>query len=136
MVLEVSDTLYHVILKNHTKQQDALRTELLISRHSWLFGKNIYSEKEIMNCITVTILRGFPDGSDGKASACNVGDPGSIPGSGRSPWRRKWQSTPALLPGESHGWRSLISYSPWGHKESRPQRDTTVQLHFHHSKVC
>ena len=33
-----------------------------------------------------TILRGgFPGGSDGKASACNVGDPGSIPGSGRSP---------------------------------------------------
>ena len=28
---------------------------------------------------------GFPGGSDGKASACNVGDPGSIPGSGRSP---------------------------------------------------
>ena len=29
--------------------------------------------------------RGFPDGSDGKESACNVGDPGLIPGSGRSP---------------------------------------------------
>ena len=29
--------------------------------------------------------KGFPGGSDGKASACNVGDPGSIPGSGRSP---------------------------------------------------
>ena len=28
---------------------------------------------------------GFPGGSDGKASACNAGDPGSIPGSGRSP---------------------------------------------------
>ena len=31
------------------------------------------------------ILKGFPGGSDGKASACNAGDPGSIPGSGRSP---------------------------------------------------
>ena len=31
------------------------------------------------------VLLGFPGGSDGKASACNVGDPGSIPGSGRSP---------------------------------------------------
>ena len=28
---------------------------------------------------------GFPGGSDGKESACNAGDPGSIPGSGRSP---------------------------------------------------
>ena len=42
------------------------------------------------------------------------------------PWR-KWQSTPALLPGKSHGWRSLIGYSPWGRKES----DTTERLHFH-----
>ena len=40
--------------------------------------------------------------------------------------RRKWQSTPALLPGESHGGRSLIGYSPWGRKES----DTTEWLHF------
>ena len=64
--------------------------------------------------------------SDGKASACNAGDPGSIPGLGRFPWRRKWQSTPALLPGKSHARRSLICYSPWGHKES----DTTERLHF------
>ena len=41
------------------------------------------------------------------------------------PWRRKWQPTPALLPGKSHGWRSLIDYSPWGHKES----DKTERLH-------
>ena len=33
------------------------------------------------------------------------------------PWRRKWQPTPVLLPGESHGWRSLVGYNPWGHKE-------------------
>ena len=69
---------------------------------------------------------GFPGGSDGKVSACNVGDPGSIPVSGRPPWRRKCQSTPALLPGKSHGRRSLIGYSPWGRKES----DTTERLHF------
>ena len=36
-------------------------------------------------------------------------------------WRRKWQSTPVFLPGESHGRRSLVGYSPRGHKES----DTT-----------
>ena len=33
------------------------------------------------------------------------------------PWRKKWQLTPVLLPGESHGQRSLEGYSPWGHKE-------------------
>ena len=37
------------------------------------------------------------------------------------PWRRQWHPTPVLLPGESHGQRSLVGYSPWGHKES----DTT-----------
>ena len=42
--------------------------------------------------------------SDGKESACNAGgSPGSVPGSGRSSWRREWQPTPAFLPGESHG---------------------------------
>ena len=42
-------------------------------------------------------------GSGVKASAWNAGDPGSIPGSGRSPEEGKWQPTPVLLPGESHG---------------------------------
>ena len=45
------------------------------------------------------------------------------------PWRRKWQSTPVLLPGKSRGQRSLVGYSPWSLKES----DTTKQLiSFHH----
>ena len=34
------------------------------------------------------------------------------------PWRRVWQLTPVFLPGESHGWKSLVGYSPWGHTES------------------
>ena len=34
------------------------------------------------------------------------------------PWRRKWQPTPVFLPGESHGQRSLVGYSPWGCTES------------------
>ena len=58
----------------------------------------------------------FPDGSDGKASTYNVGDLGSIPGSGRSPGGRKWQPTPVFLPGESHGQRSLTGYSLQDHK--------------------
>ena len=43
------------------------------------------------------------------------------------PWRGKWQSSPVFSPGKSHGWRSLVGYSPCGHKES----DTTKWLHFH-----
>ena len=41
-------------------------------------------------------------------------------------WRRQWQPTPVFLPGKSHGWRSLVGYSPWGHKEL----ETTERLHF------
>ena len=41
----------------------------------------------------------------------------SIPGSGSSPWRRKWQPTPASLHGESYGQRSRVGYSIWGCKE-------------------
>ena len=36
---------------------------------------------------------------------------------GKIPWRRAWQPTPVLLPGKSHGQRSLVGYSPWGRKE-------------------
>ena len=61
--------------------------------------------------------KGFPGGSEVKASARNAGDLGSIPGSGRFPWRRKWQPTPVFLPGESHGRRNLTGYSPQGRKE-------------------
>ena len=60
--------------------------------------------------------RDFPHSSVGKESTCNAGDPGSIPGSGRFPWRRKWQPTPVFLPGGSHGQRSLAGYSSWGLK--------------------
>ena len=40
--------------------------------------------------------------------------------------------TPVLLPGKSHGWRSLVGCSPWGRQES----DTTERLHFHFSLSC
>ena len=46
--------------------------------------------------------------------------------------RRQWHPTPVLLPGKSHGWRSLVGCSPWGRKES----DTTERLHFHFSLSC
>ena len=59
------------------------------------------------------------------ASTGATGDSGSIPGSGRSPWSRKWQPTPVLLPGESYGQKILVGYSPWGHKEL----DTTERVH-------
>ena len=46
--------------------------------------------------------------------------------------RRQWHPTPVLLPGKSHGRRSLVGYRPWGHQES----DTTERLPFHFSLSC
>ena len=46
--------------------------------------------------------------------------------------RRRWHPTPVLLPGKSHGRKSLVGYSPWGCEES----DTTERLHFHFSLSC
>ena len=47
-------------------------------------------------------------------------------------WRRQWHPTPVLLPGKSHGRRSLVGCSPCGRQES----DTTERLHFHFSLSC
>ena len=46
--------------------------------------------------------------------------------------RRQWHPTPVLLPGKSHGRRSLVGYSPWGHQES----DMTERLPFHFLLSC
>ena len=45
---------------------------------------------------------------------------------------RQWHPTPVLLPGISHGWRSLVGCSPWG----RGELDTTERLHFHFLLSC
>ena len=73
-------------------------------------------------------LRGFPGGAQGKEPACRGRRQkrrGFDPWVGRIPWRRTRQLTPVLLPGESHGQRSLVGYSPWGRREP----DTTGHTH-------
>ena len=109
-----------------------------------LRGVVTLGRKQLCSCghlHMVTLALGFPGGSDNKESACNAGDLGGedpleeglpmqemqAPGSGKIPWRREWQPTPVLLPGEFHGWRSLAGYGPWAHKES----DTTERLTLH-----
>ena len=77
---------------------------------------------------------GFPGGASGKEPACQCGRHKSR-GCGRSvrkiPWRRAWQPTPGLLPGESHEQRSRAGHSSWGHKEL----DTTEQRSTHTHKA-
>ena len=57
-------------------------------------------------------------------SACKAGDQETFdPWEGKTSWRREKQPTPVLLPGKSHGQRSLAGYSPWGYKGSdMPER--------------
>ena len=60
----------------------------------------------------------FPGGSTSKDFVCNAGGgPGLIPGLGRF-LEKGWLPTPVFLPGEFHGQRSLVGYTPWGLKES------------------
>ena len=73
----------------------------------------------------ILVFKGFPGGAEVKASACNVGDMGSIPGSGRSP-------------GEGNGNSSILAWRiPWTEElgglqsTGRKELDTTEQLHFH-----
>ena len=91
-------------------------------RHMFLFLLSIYLGMELVGHV---VTLGFPGGSDGKVSACNAGDPGSIPGLGRSPgegngnhsstlaWEIPWTEEPCRL--QSLGFKEL---------------DTTERLHF------
>ena len=77
-----------------------------------------------------TYLVSFPGGSNGKESACMVGVGGSIPGSGRFPGEGNSTSLEYFLPGEFHGQRSLVGYSPWDHKESDTSEWTSTFTFF------
>ena len=59
-----------------------------------------------------------PGRSDGKESACSAGDPGLIPGSGRSPGGQHGNPLQDSCLENLHGQRSLADSSLWGHKES------------------
>ena len=60
---------------------------------------------------------GLPWWLSSKESACPCRRYDFDPWVGTMPWRRKWQPTSVFLPEKSHGQSSLVSYSPWGHKE-------------------
>ena len=61
---------------------------------------------------------GFPGGSDGKESARNAEEPGSIPESGRCPGEDNGNPVQYACLENPHGQRNLAGYSPWTHKES------------------
>ena len=63
------------------------------------------------------LFTGFlePGDSDGKEFTCNAGDPGLIPGSGRSPGEGMATHS-SIPPGEFHGQKNLVGYRPWGRR--------------------
>ena len=88
-------------------------------RHNWATELNWIEQH----------FKEFPDGSDGKACAYSEGDQvRSL--DWEDPLEKEMATTPVLLPGKSHGWRTVVGYSPWGLKEL----DRTEQLHFHFSQ--
>ena len=70
------------------------------------------------NRLPTPVFMGFPGGSDGKESACNARNLGSVPGLGRYPGRRHDNPLQYSFLENPHGQKNLASYSPWGHKES------------------
>ena len=117
---------YHSLILSR-KSQHNFRIIILQELNTWWPGNDPVPSKntrELMHTlVTITapssrrwsithrtgnILLVFPRWLLVKNPPANSGNAGSIPGSGRSPCRRKWQLTPVFLPGKSHGQRSLV----------------------------
>ena len=76
-------------------------------------------------------------GSRSKEPACQCRRSkrcGFHPWVGKIPWRRAWQPTPVFLPGESHGWRGLAGYSPWGRRVGH-HWSNLARMHMHGTDV-
>ena len=67
----------------------------------------------------------------GKESTCQCRRCEFDPWVLKIPWRRKWQPTPGFLPGKSYGQRSLVGYSPWGHKKLDTTEQLSTNTHMH-----
>ena len=85
----------------------------------------LLGEISITSDMQITPPLGLPWWLRRQSIRLQCGRPGFDPWVRKIPWRRKWQPTPVLLPGEFHGQKSLVGYSPWGRKES----DMTEWLH-------
>ena len=89
----------------------------------WRVTANLYTVKKNTPPHThpIRIVMGFLGSTSGKIAACQCGRCKSLrfdPWVRKILWRRKWQPALVFLPGKFHGQRSLLGYSPWGHKES------------------
>ena len=88
------------------------------NRHNPLLQELLFRGKHSINTASwvALVVKNLP------ANAGDIQDDGSIPGQ-EDPLEEAWQLTPVLLPGESHGQRSLAGYSPWDRKSQTRIRD-------------
>ena len=84
--------------------------------------------KKKKSLLFTSLRQGLPLWLSGKESICQCRKRGFDPWVGKIRWRKKWQPTPAFLPGESHGQRSLAGYSPWRCKRGRHDLATKQQF--------
>ena len=98
---------------------EALSLNLFIVREVPTTFFELQGISGMMANLLVNLSQGFPGGSVVKNLPASLGDRFDS-WMGKIPWRSKWKPTPAFLPGEFHGQRSLVGYSPWG-----LQSDTT-----------
>ena len=90
--------------------------------------KYIWGSERLDEVVSIQLLLGT-EGRSPKQIKAQTGGAVSVFQDLQTIRRRQWHPTPVLLPGKSHGRRSLVGCSPWGREES----DTTEQLHFHFS---
>ena len=101
---------------------DALGSKKQVFRTGWLLLKVVNGHSGPNSLASVTLLfQGFPGGASGKGHTCQFRRCkrcGFDPWVRKIPWRRAWQSTPVLFPGEFHIQSSLAGYGPQGCTES------------------
>ena len=92
----------HFILWDRGFSLGKTMSKVVTRWEQWVRSQKIHMWTRVPRCDFCLFLCGL----NGKESACNTGNLGLIPGSGRFPWRREWQPTPVFLPGESHNRRA------------------------------
>ena len=91
--------------------------KFLGSKMPWVFANILIGRKLLGFWVALTTHDlVYSSGASGKEPACQCRRHGFDPWVGKILWRKKWLHTQGFLPGESHGQRRLMSYSPWAHK--------------------
>ena len=111
-----------ILRKNETEMQEIKNTATKMKNAFGGFISRLDTvEERIPEPEDISVVTSKTEKSNNEKTECN-----------NEELRRQWHPTPVLLPGKSHGQRSLVGCSPWGREES----DTTERLHFHFSLSC